>query len=116
MSAEHGHLKELTTAFFGNYTLQDLLDATHKMRQAAAKLRARNTASISDIGHMLGFSDGQDSLSTSPATLLLTLPGLCKLTEPMEFMICGNTLHICMVPASSSLSCMIMQCCWQGAL
>ena len=63
--AEHGHFKELATAFYGNYTVQDLLDATHKLRQAAAKLRARNTASSQDIDRMLGLSDGQDSLGTS---------------------------------------------------
>lgn len=68
MFAEHGHLKDLTTAFFGNYTVQDLLGAAHKLRQAAAKLRARNTASNSDIERMLGFSDGQDSLGTISIT------------------------------------------------
>ncbi|EIE21695.1 hypothetical protein COCSUDRAFT_67012 [Coccomyxa subellipsoidea C-169] len=60
--AEKGHVKELATAFYGNYTVQDLLDATHKFRQAAAKLRARKTAASQDIERMLGFSDGQDSL------------------------------------------------------
>ncbi|BDA44940.1 hypothetical protein COCOBI_06-4190 [Coccomyxa sp. Obi] len=72
--SEHGHLKELTTAFFGNYTLQDLLDATHKLRQAAAKLRARNTASSSDIEHMLGFSDGQDSLIRLARGIVTAMP------------------------------------------
>ncbi len=66
--AEKGHVKELTTAFYGNYTVQDLLDATHKFRQAAAKLRARKTAASQDIERMLGFSDGQDSLGTAPAS------------------------------------------------
>ncbi|CAL8469315.1 g8856 [Coccomyxa elongata] len=72
--SEHGHLKELTTAFFGNYTLQDLLDATHKLRQAAAKLRARNIASSSDIEHMLGFSDGQDSLMLLARGVVTAMP------------------------------------------
>lgn len=62
MFAENGHVKELVTAFFGNYTLQELLDATHKLRQAAAKLRALNSASKEDIDRMLGFADGQDAL------------------------------------------------------
>lgn len=63
LAAENGHLKELTTGFYGNYTLQDLLDASHKLRQAAAQLRARGSASQKEaIDQMLDMEDGTDAL------------------------------------------------------
>ena len=53
----------LSLAIYGNYTVQDLLDAAGKFREAAAQLRERGGASQDAINALLGSQGGQDSLS-----------------------------------------------------
>jgi hypothetical protein len=66
---EKGQIKELTTAFFGNYTVQDLLDAAHKLRLAAAKLREQGNMSKEAVDALLDMEEGQDALGTLPSKL-----------------------------------------------
>lgn len=70
----HGHVKPLTTEFFGNYTLQDLLGATQALRLAAAKLRAEGGTTQQALDKLVGTRDGSDALGAarSSPTLCLT--------------------------------------------
>ena len=64
-------MKPLTTEFFGNYTLQDLLGAAQALRLAAAKLRAEGGTSQQALDKLVGLRDGSDALGAAPSSLLL---------------------------------------------
>ena len=67
VGAEHGHIKALAVHFYGNYTVQDLLDATGKLREAATRMRQRSGAPKEALDRLLGTDDsGQDSLGARP--------------------------------------------------
>lgn len=64
-------MRALTLAFYGNYTVQDLLDAAGKFRKAAAMLLERGGASQDALDALLGSQGGQDSLCESHFCCLL---------------------------------------------
>ena len=71
--AVHGQVKPLTTEFFGNYTLQDLLGATQAFRLAAAKLRAEGGTTQQALDRLVGVWDGSDALGAALSPLILCL-------------------------------------------
>ncbi len=76
--------------FFGNYTVQDLLDACGKFRAAAALLRERGGAPVEVVSALLGAQGGQDSLGARARTQQLhTLR--CPHQFPCSFL--GQRMH-----------------------
>ena len=73
--AVHGHVKPLVTAFFGNYTLQDLLGATQAFRLAAAQLRAEGRTSQPALDKLVGLRDGTDALGAARPLSCSDWPG-----------------------------------------
>ncbi len=91
--AAHGHVKPLTTEFFGNYTLQDLLGATQVLRLAAARLRAEGETSQQALDKLVGVRDGSDALGAARSSLCSSShpahPGLGR-QELHTIRLCGS--------------------------
>lgn len=70
--------------FFGNYAVQDLLDACSKFREAAAVLRERGGTPPEAINALLGAQGGQDSLGARPHARIVkySLQLCAQLWEP----------------------------------
>ena len=72
-SAGDSFIPKLVFDFYGNFTLQDLLEAAGRMRAAVASLKLSKQLSAAQANSATGVVAGQDHLRESPPTDLQAL-------------------------------------------
>ena len=79
LSAGDNFIIKLAYDFYGNYTLQDLIEAASRLRAASTSLLKAKKLTEAQANSASGVVKGQDYLGTAPAKLQYHIPHLLGL-------------------------------------